>query len=101
MRLALAEYLVAGIKTTVPFFVWLFEQSDFLQGRFHTTYLDDILKLRNGQPFVEASPEAEEIAAVAAAVHAAMAPAAVGARSGAGASGVSQWKARARAEALR
>ena len=54
MRRALGEYLVAGIKTTVPFFVWLFEQPDFLAGRFHTTYLDEILKTRNGQPFVEA-----------------------------------------------
>ena len=74
MRRALAEYLVAGIKTTVPFFVWLFEQPDFLEGRFHTTYLDEILKLRNGRPFVEATSEAEEIAAVAAAVQAAMSP---------------------------
>ena len=54
MRRALAEYLVAGIKTTVPFFTWLLEQPDFVEGRFHTTYLDEVLKLRNGQPFVEA-----------------------------------------------
>ena len=83
MRRALAEYLVAGIKTTVPFFVWLFEQPDFLEGRFHTTYLDEILKTRNGQPFVEATPEAEEIAAVAAAVQAAMSPGTLAAAPGA------------------
>jgi acetyl-CoA carboxylase biotin carboxylase subunit len=101
MRRALAEYLVAGIKTTVPFFVWLFEQPDFLEGRFHTTYLDEILKTRSGQPFVEATPEAEEIAAVAAAVHAAMSPAALAMTAAAPAPAPSQWKARARAEAVR
>ena len=88
MRRALAEYLVAGIKTTVPFFVWLFEQPDFLEGRFHTTYLDEILKARNGQPFVEATPEAEEIAAVAAAVQAAMSPGTLAATPGAARAGV-------------
>src|SRR5882762_2408330 len=40
MRRALGEYLVTGIKTTVPFFVWLLAQAEFVDGRFHTTYLD-------------------------------------------------------------
>ena len=44
MRRALGEYVVAGIKTTVPFFAWLLAQPDFLAGRFHTTYLDEVLK---------------------------------------------------------
>src|SRR5919206_217444 len=39
MRRALREYHVAGIKTTVPFFTWLFAQPEFVDGRFHTTYL--------------------------------------------------------------
>src|SRR5206468_212236 len=30
MRRALNEYVVAGIKTTVPFFTWLLSQPDFL-----------------------------------------------------------------------
>jgi acetyl-CoA carboxylase biotin carboxylase subunit len=101
MRRALSEYLVAGIKTTVPFFAWLFEQPDFLEGRFHTTYLDDILKLRNGRPFVEATPQAEEIAAIAAAVQAAMSPGTPAPIPGAASPSFSQWKARARAEAMR
>ena len=53
MRRALGEYLVTGIKTTVPFFTWLLAQPEFLEGRFHTTYLDDVLAARNGRPFVE------------------------------------------------
>ena len=38
MRRALGEYLVTGIKTTVPFFSWLLAQPEFLEGRFHTTF---------------------------------------------------------------
>ena len=53
MRRALGEYLVTGIKTTLPFFGWLLAQPEFLEGRFHTTYLDDVLKARNGRPFGE------------------------------------------------
>ena len=33
MRRALGEYLVAGIKTTVPFFTWLLAQPEFVDGR--------------------------------------------------------------------
>ena len=43
MRRALAEYVVAGIKTTLPFFRWLLDQPEFVDGRFHTTYLDEVL----------------------------------------------------------
>ena len=45
MQRALGEYLVTGIKTTVPFFRWLLAQPDFRPARFHTTYLDEILKM--------------------------------------------------------
>jgi acetyl-CoA carboxylase biotin carboxylase subunit len=103
MRRALDEYLVAGIKTTVPFFRWLLAQPAFASGAFHTTYLDEILKSRNGRSFVEPSPEIEEIAAIAAGIHASfsigaapnseLAPSQLGACSG--------WRAQARAEGLR
>jgi acetyl-CoA carboxylase, biotin carboxylase subunit len=69
MRRALGEYLVAGIRTTVPFFTWLLAQPEFVDGRFHTTYLDEVLRSRNGEPFVEPTPEIEEIAAIAAAIY--------------------------------
>jgi acetyl/propionyl-CoA carboxylase alpha subunit len=97
MRRALAEYLVVGIKTTVPFFTWLLAQPEFLEGRFHTAYLDDVMKTRNGRPFVEASPAAEEVAAIAAVLQTVIAPAAVGEPS---VSAPSRWKAAARAEGL-
>jgi acetyl-CoA carboxylase, biotin carboxylase subunit len=96
MRRALAEYVIVGIRTTLPFFTWLFEQPDFLAARFDTTYLDDLLKRRNGQSFAEATPSLEDVAAVAAAVQAAMASTAGEARS----ERAGLWKTRAREEGL-
>jgi len=103
MRRALGEYIVAGIKTTVPFFTWLFEQPEFLDARFHTTYLDEILKSREGRPFVEPNAAEEDIAVIAAAIQTALSPAAVDISPAAGAeAGLAsrRWKARARTEGL-
>ncbi|MFI5179712.1 MAG: acetyl-CoA carboxylase biotin carboxylase subunit, partial [Vicinamibacterales bacterium] len=100
MRRALGEYLVAGIKTTVPFFTWLLAQPEFESGRFHTTYLDDVLRTRNGRPFVEPSAETEEIAAAAAAVQAVLSPASLAAED-AGVAAARRWRTQARAEGLR
>ena len=69
MRRALREYDVLGIRTTVPFFTWMLDQPDFLAGRFDTSYLDDVLGARQGQPFAVASDELIDIAAIAAAVY--------------------------------
>ena len=102
MRRALSEYVVAGIKTTLPFFTWLMTQPEFEAGRFHTTYLDEVLKARSGRPFVEPSDADQELAAVAAALQIAMAPAGSGGTaSPADGRGSGHWKARARAEGLR
>ena len=102
MRRALGEYLVTGIKTTVPFFSWLLSQPDFQAGRFHTTYLDDVLKARNGRPFVEPSPAVEEIAAIAAALEAVMSPSALAVDApDADRLRASRWRAQARTEGVR
>jgi acetyl-CoA carboxylase biotin carboxylase subunit len=104
MQRALGEYLVTGIKTTVPFFSWLLAQPDFQAGRFHTTYLDEVLKARNGRPFVEPSPAVEEIAAIAAALEAVMSPSALAADAPATHAeppSAHRWRAHARAEGLR
>jgi acetyl-CoA carboxylase, biotin carboxylase subunit len=105
MRRALEEYLVTGIRTTVPFFRWLLAQPAFVDGRFHTTYLDEVLKSRNGRPFVEPTADIEELAAIAAALDAAMSasslapqPATPAQTNGAAKSG---WRAQARLEGLR
>jgi acetyl-CoA carboxylase biotin carboxylase subunit len=103
MRRALLEYVVAGIKTTVPFFTWLFAQPEFLESRFHTTYLDEVLKSRNGRPFVEPDAEAEDVATIAAALQAVLSPGAVSSSPAAapGDAFARRWKAQARAEGLR
>ena len=102
MRRALDEYLVAGIKTTVPFFTWLLAQPEFVDGRFHTTYLDEILASRNGRPFVEPSEDIEEIAAIAAAIHTVLSVPANGhGNGGNGKAAAGRWKTDARLEGLR
>jgi acetyl-CoA carboxylase biotin carboxylase subunit len=97
MQRAVAEYRIGGIRTTLPFFVWLLAQPTFRAGAFHTTYLDEVLAARAERPFLEPPAEVEEVAAIGvalAALHSSPAGAAVDtARRG--------WKAWARAEALR
>jgi len=89
----------------VPFFSWLLAQPEFADGRFHTTYLDEVLKTRQRPGrFVEAPPEIEDIAAIAAAMEAVLSPSALAAdASGAPIATVSarRWRAQARAEGLR
>ena len=102
MRRALAEYVVAGIRTTLPFFRWLLEQPDFTAGRFHTTYLDELMAARGGQPFSAADDAVQDLAAVAAAVQTLFAAESAAAR-GHGERGPAArlWKGQARAEGLR
>jgi acetyl-CoA carboxylase biotin carboxylase subunit len=110
MLRALREYEVRGIKTTIPFFTWLLETDDFHAARFDTTSLDRELASRAGRPFVEIPAAAEEVAVVAAALHAffrAAQPArssgsasGSGSRNGAGAAPPSGWLQAARREAV-
>jgi len=105
MRRALREYLVTGIKTTVPFFRWLLAQPDFVDGRFHTTYLDEVLASRAGRPFVEPTADAEELAAIGAALQAMLSgpgtSAAAAAPAHANGGTASGWRAQARIEGVR
>ena len=68
MERALTEYRVLGVRTSVPFFRWLLRQEAFLQSRVHTSYLDEVLQQRAGEPFVPASVSQEEVAAIAAVI---------------------------------
>ena len=74
MQRALGEYIVTGIKTTVPFFRWLLTQPEFMAGRFHTTYLDEVLAARAGRSFVEPDRDAPEIAAIGAVLQSVLGP---------------------------
>jgi len=69
LRRAIAEYEIAGIRTTLPFFRWLLDEPVFLEARVDTTFLDRTLAARNGTPFAAASAESEDVAAIAAALH--------------------------------
>ena len=65
---ALAEYVVGGVRTTIPFFRWMLRQPSFLDAQVHTGFLDRVLAERRGEPFFEPSTRTEEEAAVAAAL---------------------------------
>jgi acetyl-CoA carboxylase biotin carboxylase subunit len=97
MRRALAEYVVSGVKTTVPFFAWLMTQPEFVAGKFHTTYLDGVLAARNGRPFAERHAQVEDVAVMTIALQAFVTPAVTPYDNGGG----SRWKAQARAESMR
>jgi acetyl-CoA carboxylase biotin carboxylase subunit len=96
MRRALDEYLIDGIRTTLPFFRWLLAEPEFVDGRVHTTYLDEVLDARAGRPFLSPAAAVEEIAAVAAVLYSLLEPP----RPERLAHDVSRWKSRARDEAL-
>jgi acetyl-CoA carboxylase, biotin carboxylase subunit len=98
MARALREYQVVGVKTTIPFFLWLMRQPDYEAGRFETTFLDRILATRS-ESFSAFTESEEELLSVAVAIDAFL-------RTSAGAShtaGTSPnvWLQAARREALR
>jgi acetyl-CoA carboxylase biotin carboxylase subunit len=70
MSRALAEYQLLGIKTTIPFFLWLMRQPDYHEGRYDTTYLDRLLETRRGESFNELTEREQAFAAMAAALDA-------------------------------
>ena len=66
MRRALAEYEIRGVRSTLSFSRWLLARPEFVEARFHTGFLDELLQQRAGEPFDEADSSLEEVAAVAA-----------------------------------
>jgi acetyl-CoA carboxylase biotin carboxylase subunit len=95
MQRALREYEVRGIKTTVPFFMWMLEQPAFVNAAFHTGYLDEVLQQRQGTPFLTAQASLEEVASIAAAL------ASASRRAPDSAPSRSEWRNLARVEGLR
>jgi acetyl-CoA carboxylase, biotin carboxylase subunit len=100
MARALREYQVLGIRTTIPFFLWLMRQPEYLEGRYDTNYLDRLLAERAGESFSELDEADEELAVIAAGIDAF-----TRASTGAAAQGPGRlqgmWKQAARREALR
>jgi acetyl-CoA carboxylase biotin carboxylase subunit len=100
MSRALREYEVLGIRTTIPFFLWLMRQPDYVAGRYDTTYLDRLLVDRKGESFSELTSEDEEIASIASALDAYLRANAHSPAAGRSSS-TTHWKQAARREALR
>ena len=99
MSRALAEYEVLGIRTTIPFFVWLMGQPEYLEGRFDTTYLDRLLASRAGESFSQFAEEEQAVIAAASALDAYLRATAGAAQPPARAR--TGWLQQARREALR
>ncbi len=101
MSRALQEYEILGIRTTIPFFLWLMREPDFLGGRFDTTYLDRLLAARRGSSFSAFSEDEERTIAIAAALDAMFHASAALNGGGAAPARGAGWKITARQEALR
>ena len=98
MRRAVDEYEIHGVKTTIPFFRWLLRSEAFASGPVDTTFIDATLAARGGRPFVESSPEAEELAVIGAALYAFLE---VGHGDASSSASVSAWRQAARTDSLR
>ena len=110
MRRALTEYEIRGIRTSLPFFQWVLRQPAFLDGEFHTEFLDELLQRRGDAGFAEVDPSLEEVAAIAALVTLGAEPQRMetvhsrrpdSGRSGNGPERARTWKDQARLEGLR
>jgi acetyl-CoA/propionyl-CoA carboxylase biotin carboxyl carrier protein len=44
MRLALKDFVIVGVKTTIPFHLWLLDQEDFQKGLVDTNYVEGHFK---------------------------------------------------------
>ncbi len=100
---ALNEYFVGGIKTNISLFRRILNDPDFRAAKLDTGFLDRLLKQKEAP---EVDPRAEEVAAIAASVFAALGPGAAGAGERAVGNGDtaatgSNWKDKGRSEALR
>jgi acetyl-CoA carboxylase biotin carboxylase subunit len=104
MRRALDEYQITGIRTTIPFFQWLAEQSQFVSGEFDTTTVDRLLAERGTEAFRRRGNDNPDLAAIAAGVYAFRRQASGGwngpPRSGPAAANGSNWTRIGRLEAL-
>ncbi len=52
MSRALSEYMITGVKTTIPFQQAIMQNSDFRRGKYHTGFVEKLSQ--SGIPMVEA-----------------------------------------------
>jgi acetyl-CoA carboxylase biotin carboxylase subunit len=101
MSRALGEYQVLGIRTTIPFFVWLMRQDDYRAARYDTTWLDELMASRQGTSFNELAPDELMLATIAASIETFLQANAAAGQSSARGRMASLWQRAARSEALR
>jgi acetyl-CoA carboxylase biotin carboxylase subunit len=68
MKRALGEYQIGGIRTTIPFFLSVLEDEEFLRGDIDTGYIARFLERRNAAAEKPDDEEARVAAAIVAAV---------------------------------
>ncbi|RMF83949.1 MAG: ATP-grasp domain-containing protein, partial [Nitrospinota bacterium] len=96
MRRALAEYQIAGIKTTIPFHRWVMENESFMRGDFDTEFIDREYRVQ------VAGPKQKELILLAAAIGAFYRERRKGeVVSPPAADGINPWKAMGRFELFR
>jgi acetyl-CoA carboxylase biotin carboxylase subunit len=100
MARALGEYQLLGIRTTIPFFLWLMEQPEYREGRYDTTYLDRLLQSRRGESFSRLTAGDQDLVTMAVGIDAFM-KAHGRSQSGTDAAPVTYWLQAARREGLR
>ena len=101
---ALNEYFVGGIKTNISLFRRILRNPDFRAANLDTGFLDRMLKQQDVRNELETDPQAAHVAAIAAGMFAALAPAANGTSASTpdnGSRKVSTWRKIGRDEALR
>ena len=97
MQRALAEYVILGVKTSIPFHLRILEDPQVLAGQIHTGFLEEWL----AKGFVGAKEGLAEIALVAGALYLHTKKPSVPVSAGPGGSAESLWKLAARHEAVR
>ena len=66
MRRALDEFVITGIKTTIPLYNIIFSEKNFIKGNYNTLYLDNYLRGLLNEVYDE---ELKRVAAVTAAIN--------------------------------
>src|SRR5262249_19457741 len=97
---ALQELFVAGIKTNTRLFQRILEDESFRAGKIDTGYLERLLGAAHRSGAGETRKDAENVAAIAAAVFAMFNSKSKTDEGGATGAGSSGWKRTARAEGL-
>jgi acetyl-CoA carboxylase biotin carboxylase subunit len=49
MRRALSEYIIRGVKTTIPFQQTIMHDPDFVRGKYDTSFVGKMIEARSGE----------------------------------------------------